>query len=76
MRAREKIDEWFMPKFRANLFGIVNEGACTQHNYFFHEPGKCYSNAVVSMLHDYLQNQIPELGKCSILRINADSCGG
>lgn len=52
-RVREKMDEYYLPKVRTHLFGIVNEGAGTEHNYLIHKPGKSNPNAVISMLHDF-----------------------
>lgn len=65
--AHERMDEYFMPKIRTHIFGIVNEGSGIQYNYMFHEPGKCDPNSVISMLHDFLENEIPTLG-------SADAC--
>ncbi len=56
-RTSEPIDEYFMPKVRTHVFGIVNEGSGIQYNYLFHEPGKFDPEAVVSMLHDFFQNE-------------------
>ena len=63
-----------MPKVRTHVFGIVNEGASLQYNYLFHEPGRCDPSAIVSMLHDFLQVEVPAIGRAELLVINADSC--
>lgn len=76
MRAREKMDEYVMPRVRRYLFGVVNEGSGTQHNFVFHEPGKSNSYSAISMLHEYLEHQVPALGTFSVLRISVDSCSG
>ncbi len=73
-RARERMDEYFTPKVSTHVLGIVNEGSGVQYNYLFHEPGKCDPSAVVSMLHDFFQNEEPSAWRAELLVINADSC--
>lgn len=70
-RAREKMDEYFMPKIRVHVFGIVNEGSGTQHNYLFHKPGRSNPDAVISMLNDYLEYKVPQLDNCEFFRLRA-----
>ena len=52
---------YFLANRKIELFGIVNEGERVQHTYIIdesHHAGKG-ANAVISMLHDYLQHKRP-----------------
>lgn len=46
--ARKDMDEYFMPIIWIHLFGVMNEGNCTQYNFVFHEPGKSNSYSLIS----------------------------
>jgi hypothetical protein len=74
--AREHMDEFFLPRVRVQLFGVVNEGSMEYYNYLWREPASHGSTEVISALHDYLTTQQPEVGACNTLVINVDNCSG
>ena len=71
----------FRSLYKANLFGVCNDGRSVQTNYIFGEDQSIgidnahshSANSVVSMLHHYLSHFGEGERSCSF---NADNCGG
>ena len=73
-RAHECMDEFIMPKIRVNIIGVVNEATGEKTSFLFHDPGRSNPSAVISMLHNYLKHQVPQLSHVELLVMNANSC--